>query len=386
MEMQSTISASKYIGRNISRALNYIKENGIAKVVPYIDLSVGRVSYKELSVFSIEEQSAILSILQREGIASEEEDSSSVMQCGSCDGFKFLASYTCTFCKSANIEKGQVIRHLPCNNVDFDYKFQTLDGELLCDKCNTRLKAIGVDYSKQSNFFKCLNCDSMSPRLDIRYTCERCGRHSLEGDLELMKLPAYSIDLIRLEKFIRESDYVLSIIEELRALGIDALEMGLVMGRSNVPHHFAIVAYRGRRTQGVSAFHSGDPHVVAELVDRRAGVAGDKSSNSRTALLAVIAKFVDVAAQNKILLAIPRLDDDERSMAATYGIATIESDSISDAKAELVSHISHAMAEAEQLQQQQQQPAQPKEEEEEEEATAAAPHVTQPGVPASVQA
>jgi hypothetical protein len=373
MQVESTQS---YLNPDIAKILTYILENDISKLNPFIDLSQGALNYKELEKFAREEQLLLVSILKKEGIAKEEA-AGSVVRCNSCSSLRFIGSYTCNFCKSTNIEKGQVIRHLTCNNIDFDYKFMTPNGELWCDKCNNKLRAIGVDYSKQSSFFKCLKCDSLSPKFDLTYTCTFCGKHLSEDDLDTTRLNAYSLDLDSLARFSQESDYLRAIVDEMRSNGISAMMRDIVVGRSNVPYQFSVVAYdnederdREKREGGnnnekrnfkkiggstpSSSYSLPTITMVAELVDRRMTVAaiGDgpvagTGHNDHNSLLGMIVKFIDVQAANKMLIAIPELYSDEKSILKTYGIIAIEAKNLSEAKTKFIQACSELMQNAE---------------------------------------
>jgi hypothetical protein len=65
--------------------------------------------------------------------------------------------------------------------------------------------------------------------------------------------------------------------------------------------------------------------------------------DSNQAVLAEITKFVDVASENKILVTIPKLNDDGRALATEYGIRLIESDTLLDARTRVVQFITNEL-------------------------------------------
>ena len=331
----------KYVNQGMSKILRHILEGKISKISPDLDNATNgrKLGYKELNGSDAEEQAELVSFLKEKGIATEELSGTAV-QCSYCNYFKFRCSHVCTFCKSTNIVKGQVIRHFTCNNVDFDYKFLTTNAKLRCEKCSTDLKAIGVDYSKQSNFFKCTNCNSLGPSFDLEYTCEGCGKISSEDELEILPLLSYNIDLTKLAIFAQETDYLVAVVEELRGIGINAISGAQTRGRSGVTHHFDIMVYSRNMPPGnVGLQTEGNPVIVADIIHPRIR----EHNHLRASFMASIAKFVDVQAKNKLLIAVTSLNDDEKILASTYGITVSGSENVLQAGKSLILMISDIM-------------------------------------------
>lgn len=321
--------------------LRHLIEGKISKISPDLDNAInGRtLGYKELHGSDVEEQVQLVSVLKDEQIATEELSGTAV-QCSYCNYFKFRCNHVCTFCKSTNIVKGQVIRHFTCNNVDFDYKFLTTSAKLRCEKCSTDLKAIGVDYSKQSNFFKCNSCNSLAPSFDLEYTCEGCGKISSEDELKILPLFSYNIDLTKLAIYAQETDYLVAVVEELRGIGINAINGAQTRGRSGVTHHFDIVVYSRNMPGGNANLQTeGNPVIVADIIHPRIR----EHNHLRASFMASIAKFVDVQETNKLLITTSSLNDDEKILASTYGITVSGSENVLEAGKNLILLISDIM-------------------------------------------
>jgi hypothetical protein len=316
-----------FLSQNTLRVLLEIKARHLNSIQPVFDDETG-IYYESLKGFSQEDQVKVLELLAREKIAIPTQVAS-VLSCKSCASFRFHNNYVCNLCKSINLVRGKVIRHIPCNNTDFDYNFDSANG-LECKKCNKSLKAIGVDYMKQGTFFKCLDCNSLLPETQLRFTCARCGKHEEEDGLDLTKIFAYDLDQERLAAFCKESDYVMSIIDELSKAGVSAIYQGGVTGRSKVLHRFSLVIHPVSK-QAVFTRE----FAVVDFVSHH----GD----SNQAVLAEITKFVDVASENKILVTIPKLNDDGRALATEYGIRLIESDTLLDARTRVVQFITNEL-------------------------------------------
>ena len=162
-----------------------LKKN-IKKFKPSFEPVLG-FHYKEIEEYlSLEEQIQFLESLEKIGILSS-KPTESMFTCNFCKFHSFALKLMCTLCRSSNVVFGTIIQHDVCGHVDLDYKYKGSDGKMVCGKCNKSLKALGVDHSKQGDFYKCAECKAVLPDIEKQYMCLKCGESSTENELDLMK-------------------------------------------------------------------------------------------------------------------------------------------------------------------------------------------------------
>jgi CheY-like chemotaxis protein len=81
--------------------------------------------------------------------------SRSVVACPSCGSLTASLRLQCPECGDVQLKKGESLEHLTCGHIDFDSMFEKGDGELVCPKCEKKLKMIGVDYRRIKSWYKC---------------------------------------------------------------------------------------------------------------------------------------------------------------------------------------------------------------------------------------
>jgi Thaumarchaeal output domain 1 len=278
--------------------------------------------YPDIQLTTLEEQIRFLEVLERTDTVSY-SPTVSLMQCPFCNSHRFCSTFTCKLCKSPNILRGSAIVHEPCGNVDFYYKYATENGTLLCHKCNKNLKAIGVDYSRLDGIYNCLNCKSMLSDIDQLYKCLDCGNSSTLEESRILSLDEYVFDIDKLTDQVKIDKSMLSIIKELDTIGIKVVHQGAVMGASRITHIFSLVAYAKKVEQ---------PFLVADVIE-----TDHRTDEMR--LLSFIGKCVDSRIENRIIVAIPNLQENLRELINTNGIKLVELRAIEDITFELVKAI-----------------------------------------------
>ena len=269
--------------------------------------------YPDIELPTLEEQIRFLESFERTGIAAC-SPSVSIMQCSFCSSHKFCSTFVCKLCRSPNVLRGSAIMHEPCGNVDFYDKYVASDGTLVCQKCNKNLKAIGVDYSRLDSIYNCLNCKAMLSDIDQFYKCIDCGKSSTLKETRMLLLNEYVFDIHKLSSMVNVGKSMLSVIKELNKMGINAVHQGTVTGASRIPHIFSLVAYVEKVEQ---------PFLVADVIE-----TDHRTDEMR--LLSFIGKCVDSRIENKVIVAVPNLEERFRELININGIMLIESKAIED--------------------------------------------------------
>jgi hypothetical protein len=269
--------------------------------------------YPEIELPTLEEQIRFLESFDRTGIALC-SPSVSIMQCSFCSSHKFCSTFVCKLCGSPNIVRGSAIIHEPCGNIDFYPKYVASDGTLVCQKCNKNLKAIGVDYSRLDSIYNCLNCKAMLSDIDQFYKCIDCGKSSTLRETRMLLLNEYVFDIDKLSSMVNVGKSILSVIKELHKIGIKAVHQGTVTGASRIPHIFSLVAYVEKVEE---------PFLVADIIETDHRI-------DEMRLLSFIGKCVDSRIENRVLVAVPNLEERFRELININGIMLIESRAMED--------------------------------------------------------
>jgi Thaumarchaeal output domain 1 len=275
--------------------------------------------YPDIELSTLEEQIRFLDSCERMGITTC-SPSVSIMQCSFCSSHRFCSTFVCKLCRSPNILRGSAIVHDPCGNIDFYNKYVADDGTLVCQKCNKNLKAIGVDYSRLDHIYNCLNCKTRISDIDQLYKCLDCGKYSTLEESRILLLNEYVFDVDKLSNIVNVDKSMLSVIKELDKMGIKAVHHGAVTGVSRIPHIFSLVAYAEKAEQ---------PFLVADIIET-------DHRTDEMCLLSFIGKCVDSRIENKIIVAVPKLEEDFRELINTNGIMLVELRAMEEITFELV--------------------------------------------------
>ncbi len=115
----------------------------------------------------------------------------STIQCASCNSQEMEMYLQCPECQSRLLERGQIIEHFKCGNVDFELAFSR-EEKLVCGKCNAELKQIGVDYRKVGIGYHCTNHHIFStPK--IVFICTECKEQFDLNQAKLQTLFSYEL-------------------------------------------------------------------------------------------------------------------------------------------------------------------------------------------------
>jgi len=121
---------------------------------------------------------AELEKLRGEGMV-EAEPIHTIVGCPRCPSMEAVFHIVCPDCGSVQLTKGEALEHLTCGHVNFRSSFER-NGDLVCPKCDRKLKQIGVDYRRLGSYYRCKN-DHTSGHPAFNFSCSKCGE---EFDLD----------------------------------------------------------------------------------------------------------------------------------------------------------------------------------------------------------
>ncbi|HYC87247.1 MAG TPA: hypothetical protein VEB86_18575 [Chryseosolibacter sp.] len=178
--MEPVENVDKYEEYIITRALRFIYSRGKKVLSPAItdDGPVGYV-HSFITQFMDREYSLdqynILRMAVKEGyFTSEFVDV--IYLCNKCHSGALMYREACTTCNSTNLVQEDIVHHFPCAYVgpQSDFIVAGREQDLICPKCNKRLKHIGVDYDKPSSVFICNQCNQRAQQPTIMVKCCTC--------------------------------------------------------------------------------------------------------------------------------------------------------------------------------------------------------------------
>lgn len=178
--MEPVGRVDKYEDFIITRALRFVYSRGKKVLSPavsddgpvgYVHSFITQFMDKEYSL----DQYDILRTAAREGYFSS-EFVDIIYLCTKCHSGALMYREACTACNSTHLVQEDVVHHFPCAYVGPQSDFMTAGQgqDLICPKCNKRLKHIGVDYDKPSSMFICQQCSQRAQQPEIMVKCCSC--------------------------------------------------------------------------------------------------------------------------------------------------------------------------------------------------------------------
>ncbi|MEM3552007.1 MAG: hypothetical protein QXN87_08735 [Candidatus Bathyarchaeia archaeon] len=298
------------------KMLKALKDGKLSVLEPIVNYDFG-VEYPKLREFGLnpEVASSILSRLcELDVLAWESVGNLAVCPC--CGSYKLLLQLHCPSCGSARLSRGAVVEHMLCGHVDVEINFRR-GQDLVCPKCGKRLKAIGVDYRRPGILYKCMDCQTTFQNAQGKFKCSN-GHLFDEGELAIWEVRAYRANpagRVLLEKFTIDLEAILQV---FIVKGWCVETPAVIRGKAGVEHEFSFAVWKARADR-----ESRPPDVVGELVV-------SESIVDATAILAFWAKAIDVEAKDKMVMAVPGLDEKAKMLANCYGIYAVEAENSSE--------------------------------------------------------
>ena len=309
MLIDNRFSKNDIRNSQLVKLLENVRGNNPIILEPSFEPSRGFL-YQAIKLDTLQEQISLLELCETSGIATRVRAAVSILQCSFCNSNRFSLTLSCRICESSNILRGSAIAHQPCGNIEFYDRYVAGDGTLLCPKCNKRLKAIGVDYSKLDNIYNCQDCKALFSDINQQFICLDCGKSSLLEESHIRLLYEYTIDVNKLLKVAGQGNSpMLSVSRELDKLGIKSSYYTAITGVSGMQHTFSLVVYEriGER-----------PLLVADILE-------SSDAAVETYFLSFIAKCLDAKIEERILVVVPHLKQGLRELAGIHKIKIIES-------------------------------------------------------------
>jgi rubrerythrin len=230
--------------------------------------------------------------------------------CPDCGDNEISVSQVCPLCESPDIEKADRIEHYACGHIDRDHNFYK-QGQLICPKCGKELKLIGTDYQRIEDIFHCNKCKGDTSALKVVGKCTDNNHTFSYDEIDLKPIYGYKFNEDLREEVTAHCLLERPLAEFMESLGYKTESLATLRGGTGAEHTFNIVASGNGKTVVINLTSSIDE------VDRES-------------VLNFFAELFDVKVSQGILIAIPRLSKDARTLAKLYAINFIEGETIEE--------------------------------------------------------
>jgi hypothetical protein len=231
-----------------------------------------------------------------------------IVHCSSCDTANVSMHYCCPHCKSFDIRKSALIEHIRCGYIATEEKFRKND-KLVCPRCRKEMAKPDVDYHKAGVWCTCNECGK---NFDIPvpvHFCRDCHQNFSFEEALYKDVYSYSLTPEAMKEATLGWIMITPINEFLESRGFKVESPGFLKGKSGTSHMFDVIAspLGVKRNTTVIDFATSADDIVSEQP-----------------VIAMFAKTYDVSPGKACLVAIPRMSENGKKLAALYKITLVE--------------------------------------------------------------
>lgn len=221
--------------------------------------------------------------------------------CPSCRSLNVICRHTCPSCRSIRIGKKEMIEHVRCGYIAMKDRF-VREEKLVCPNCRLEVR---TDYRSVGMWFECSTCGKRFDEPTLIYICQACGTESSSIGIHLIDVFSYALSEEAKDCIRRETIYLKEIVSTLTRMAYKVDVLGTVEGVSGVSHRFDLVLSKEKMVEVVDIIFADDS--VTEIP-----------------VISMFAKKYDSKPARAIVIAIPRMSEEGRKLAETYGIQVVE--------------------------------------------------------------
>ena len=296
-----------YKDNRVQLLLSKFISGEIKRIDPVFDYKYGyRYPVIEAIVGSPSDVDAFLKQLFKKGIL-ERELHDKVLHCPNCNSANVSVRYRCPYCESFDVKKGSLIEHIPCGYIDTEERFHT-DDKLVCPRCNKELTKVDKDYRKAGVWCTCNECSKSFDIPTTSHFCRDCHKDFMFEDAICKDAYSYTLSA----KAIKEASFgwvlIAPIKKFLQTHGYKVESPGHLKGASGASHVFDVTASR----------EAPGNVIVLDLTTSNDGAVTEQP------IIAMFAKIYDVAPDKSCVIAVPKINENGKKLAALYKIDVIE--------------------------------------------------------------
>jgi transcription elongation factor Elf1 len=294
---------SKFVSGELSK-LNPVYDPKYGYSYPVVDVIVGDPSGTDELLQSLSEAG----VLKRELYDK-------IVYCPSCDTANVSMHYCCPHCKSFDVRKSALIEHIQCGYIDIEEKFRK-DDKLVCPRCRKELTKPDVDYHKAGVWCTCNECGKSFDIPVPAHFCRDCRRNFTFEESLYKDVYSYSLTPEAMKEATLGWILIAPIRKFLESRGLEVESPGFLKGKSGASHMFDIIASPTGVKRNIT---------VIDLATSADDIVSEQP------VIALFAKTYDVSPDKACLVAIPRMSENGKKLAALYKLELIEAKDQNDA-------------------------------------------------------
>lgn len=287
---------SKFVSGELKK-LNPVYDHKYGYRYPVVDAIVGDSSSTD----------ELLQNLFEAGILKRELYDKIVF-CPSCDTANVSMHYCCPHCKSFDARKSALIEHIQCGYIDTEEKFRK-DDKLVCPRCRKELTKPDVDHHKAGVWCTCNECGKSFDIPVPAHFCRDCSRNFTFEEALYKDVYSYSLTPEAMKEATLGWILITPIRDFLESRGFEVESPGFLKGKSGASHMFDITASPTGVKRNLT---------VIDLATSTDDIPSEQP------VIAMFAKIYDVSPDKACLVAIPRMSENGKKLAALYKIKLVE--------------------------------------------------------------
>ncbi|WEU40468.1 MAG: hypothetical protein OdinLCB4_000610 [Candidatus Odinarchaeum yellowstonii] len=303
--------ASLYEKNETQKLLTAFLDERVKRLIPIVDREYG-VRYPEaerVAGLSALDTITLIDQLAESNILSASIYSKSI-KCPRCRSNNVLTQYICPHCQSPDFDKGKIIEHLKCHYMDFELKFKK-ENELLCPRCNSVLKNLGVDYQKHGPWFKCSSCGKFFDEPLATYSCGDCGSIFELQQAVFYSLYSYTLNMNYIGEYEKVTIPLKRLEIRLAGSGWILKTPAFILGVSGLIHQFSAALWL--KKEGLGVILPVDPDIIIEVYASSTAITAER-------VLSFAVKAQDIDCRIKLLVGIPRFESKAVELAEHYNV------------------------------------------------------------------
>jgi hypothetical protein len=230
-----------------------------------------------------------------------------MIYCPSCSSANISTHYTCPNCKSFDIKKSALVEHIKCGYIDTEDHFKS-NGKLVCPRCNKELVNPDLDYNKAGVWCTCNQCGRSFDIPVPTHFCRDCEETFSFDEAPYKDVYTYTLTQETTQEANGGWIIVDPIAEFLENHGFKVESPGYLNGKSGTRHMFDLTA--------VSV--DGNAITAIDVAISNGDVVSEQS------VISMFAKIFDATPNKACLIAVPKMTENGKKLAALYNIHLIE--------------------------------------------------------------
>lgn len=298
----------------VSQMVKMMLEGRIDEIRPQLDFKQGGVTYPQVEGMlgqSPAEVADILGRLTQENIL-ESHFYDRLIFCPACNSMNLRPSIRCPKCGSANITRGRVFEHFACGKNGLEDEFLA-GGKYICPHCGKQLRFLGTDYRSLGLNYKCHSCGAISNEIAIKWQCMSCLLIFADVEAGVQTIFSYRLNEKSRSWLEFDMNYKSKLIDFLRRQGYEVFEKAVVnAGHGSGANHMLDVL--ARRDDGF----------ITQIIGIGIAINGDDEPIGLEEVFRFDNKAYDLEIHDKLLLAVPGLNNEARQFARRQRIKSFD--------------------------------------------------------------